>query len=64
MSIRMTAGGMCTIVFDNEKEKARAFYELIHSRAQFSGIGKNTLVVHKKDCVKLKGKNIKYQEIK
>jgi len=50
----------CTISFRDEEEKAKAFYELIHSRAQFSGIGKNTFVVTKKDCRMLKSKHIKY----
>lgn len=60
----MTANGMCKIEFDNDKQMDRAFYELMHSNAQFSGIGKKTLVVQKKDCRKLKGKNIKFHEIK
>ena len=54
----------CTINFPNEDEKAKAFYELIHSKAQFSGIEKNTIVVQKKDCILLKNKNIKYTIIK
>jgi hypothetical protein len=53
----------CTISFSDEKEKARAFYELVHSRAQFSGIGKNTFVVSKKDCERLRTKHIKYKTI-
>jgi hypothetical protein len=53
----------CTIQFDDESEKAKAFYELIHSKAQFSGIDKTTLVINKQDCVILKNKNIIYREI-
>jgi len=53
----------CTIDFHNKDEKAKAFYELIHSKSQFSGIGKNTLVIQKKDCKLLKSKNIKYEII-
>lgn len=59
----MTADGMCTIGFNSEKQMDRAFYVLMHSNAQFSGIGKDKLVIHKKDCRKLKGKNIKFHEI-
>ena len=40
-----------TITFADEGEKAKAFFELIHSRAQFRGIGRNTFVVSKKDCI-------------
>lgn len=50
----------CTVSFRDEGEKAKAFYELIHSRAQFSGIGKDTFVITKKDCRMLKSKHIKY----
>jgi hypothetical protein len=54
----------CTINFTSDDEKAKAFYELVHSKARFSGIGKDTLVVQKKDCTLLKNKNIKYNVIK
>ncbi len=54
----------CTIGFHNKSEQAKAFYELIHSKSQFSGIGKNTFVIQKKDCELLKNKNIKYDIIK
>ncbi len=53
----------CTISFADEREKARAFYELVHSKAQFSGIGKNTFVISKKDCERLRTKHIKYETI-
>ena len=53
----------CTISFNDEEEKAKAFYELIHSKAQFSGIGKNTFVISKKDCKRLKTKHIKYETV-
>ncbi len=53
----------CTISFSDEKEKARAFYELVHSKAQFSGIGKDTFVVSMKDCKRLRTKHIKYETI-
>lgn len=48
----------------HQDQKAKAFYALIHSKSQFSGIGKNTLVIQKKDCKLLKSKNIKYEIIK
>ena len=51
----------CTITFNDEGEKAKAFYELIHSSAQFSGIGKDTFVISKKDCERLRTKHIKYE---
>lgn len=54
---------MCTIKFDNENQKARAFYELVHSKAQFNGIGKNTFVISEEDCKRLESKHIKYQII-
>jgi len=53
----------CTISFNDEEEKAKAFYELIHSKARFSGIGKNTFVISKKDCKRLRTKHIKYETI-
>jgi hypothetical protein len=53
----------CTISFRDEGEKAKAFYELIHSNTQFSGIGKDTFVISKKDCKRLKNKHIKYDVI-
>ncbi|MER3408380.1 MAG: hypothetical protein C4292_06605 [Nitrososphaera sp.] len=55
--------GTRTITFKDEEEKAKAFYELVHSRARFRGIGKNTFVVSKKDCQALKDKDIKYYEL-
>ncbi|MGI0018996.1 MAG: hypothetical protein ACREAY_00840 [Nitrososphaera sp.] len=59
----MSETGMRTITFKDEGEKARAFYELIHSKAQFQGIDKNTLILSRKDCQTLKKKHIKYYEI-
>ncbi len=53
----------CTISFSDEGEKAKAFYELIHSRIQFSGIDKNTFVIAKKACKTLKSKHIKYDKV-
>lgn len=53
----------CTIKFSDESEKAKAFYELIQSKAQFSGVEKDTLVIHKKDCQMLENKNITYQRL-
>ncbi|MGH9909152.1 MAG: hypothetical protein ACRD32_00780 [Nitrososphaerales archaeon] len=53
----------CTISFSDEEEKAKAFYVLIHSRAPFSGIDKNTFVITKKDCNMLKSKHIKYDAV-
>lgn len=58
-----TKTGTCTIAFSDDGQKAKAFYALIHSGAQFSGIGKNTFVIAKKDCRMLKNKNIRYREI-
>jgi len=54
---------MCTIRFTNQSEKARAFYELVHSKAQFNGIGKNTFVISEKDCRRLESKNIRYEKV-
>lgn len=51
------------IAFKNEEEKSRAFYELVHSRARFKGIGKNAFVVSKKDCQVLKEKDIAFYEL-
>jgi hypothetical protein len=45
------------------KKRLRAFYELVHSKAEFSGIGKDTFVVSKKDCERLRTKHIKYETI-
>lgn len=59
----MAEPGVRTITFKDEAEKAKAFYELIHSRAQFRGIDKNTFVISNKDCQTLKDKRIKYYEI-
>lgn len=59
----LTESKTCTIQFDDESEKAKAFYELIHAKAQFSGIDKTTLVVDKKDCILLENKNIIYHKI-
>jgi len=61
--VMATGNGTCTINFDDDKEKAKAFYELIHSKSQFNGIGKNTIVVQKKDCKLLKSKNIKFYPV-
>ena len=58
-----TKSGTCTIAFADEEQKAKAFYALIHSGAQFSGVGKNAFVVARKDCHVLKSKNIRYREI-
>ena len=63
MQLSTTDHGTCTIHFTDESEKAKAFYELIHSKAQFSGVDKNTLIINKKDRTMLKSKNIIYQEI-
>ena len=46
------------------EQKPKAFYTLVHAKSQFSGIGKNTLIIQKKDCKLLKSKNIKYEIIK
>lgn len=54
----------CEIRFTSDAEKAKAFYELAHSKAQFTGIDKDTLVIGKKICSLLESKNIKYQHIK
>lgn len=53
----------CTINFTDKSEKDKAFYELIHSKAQFSGIDKNTIIVQEKDCQFLESKHIKYHRI-
>lgn len=54
---------LCTIHFTDESEQAKAFNHLIHSRASFSGVEKNTITIRKSDCVELKNKNIHYEEI-
>lgn len=54
---------VCTIRFTDENQQARAFYELVHSKAQFSGVGKNTFVVSEKDCKRLDNKKIKYERV-
>ena len=54
---------MVTIQFEDENQKARAFYELVHSKAQFSGIGKDIFVVSAKDCKRLANKNIRYRKL-
>ena len=54
---------MCTIHFSDEFEQAKAFNYLIHSRASFSGVEKNTITVRKSDCIEIKNKNIHYDEI-
>jgi hypothetical protein len=54
---------MITIQFEDKDQKARAFYELVHSKAQFSGIGKDTFVVSAKDCKRLANKNIRYKKL-
>lgn len=59
----MAESGTHTITFKDEDEKAKAFFELIHSGASFRGIGKNKFVVSDKDCKTLKTKRIKYYEI-
>lgn len=59
----ITETGTCTIKFDNDSEKAKAFYELIHSKAQFSGIEKDTIIIQKKDCTLLESKNIIYHKL-
>jgi hypothetical protein len=55
--------GICTIRFADESEQAKAFNHLIHSKASFSGVEKNTITIRKSDCVELKNKNIRYEEI-
>jgi hypothetical protein len=62
-NIMQSDRSMCTIQFTDENQKARAFYELVHSKAQFSGIGKNTFVISRKDCKRLESKNIKYNKL-
>ena len=60
----MTSGdGTCTIKFDDPAEKAKACFELVHSRANFSGMGKDVLVIRKSDCDFLKSKDIKYKHL-
>lgn len=59
----MTSESACTIGFDDPKEKAKAFFELVHSRANFSGMGKNTLVVTKDACDLLESKDIKFKHL-
>jgi len=54
---------VCTIRFVNESDQARAFNYLIHSKASFSGVEKNTITIRKSDCTELKNKNIHYEEI-
>lgn len=53
----------CTIHFTDESEQAKAFNHLIHSKASFSGVDKNTITIKKSDCALLKSKNIHYKEI-
>lgn len=53
----------CTIRFTDESEQVKAFNHLIHSKASFSGIEKNTITIRKSDCVELKSKDIHYEEI-
>jgi hypothetical protein len=60
---RIPKSDKCTVSFSDEVEKAKAFYELIHSSAPFSGIDKNTFIITKKDCKVLKSKHIKYTTI-
>jgi len=55
---------MCTIRFTSQSDKAKAFYELVHSKARFSGIGKDTFVISEKDCRLLMNKNIRYEKVK
>ena len=55
--------GTCTIHFTDESEQARAFNYLVHTKASFSGVEKNTITIKKSDCVALKSKNIRYEEI-
>ncbi len=55
--------GTCVIKFEDPAEKAKAFFELVHSRANFNGIGKDTLVIKKTDCDVLESKNIKYKHL-
>ena len=59
----MASGNVCTIGFDDQKEKARAFFELVHSRTSFSGIGKDALVVTKDACDLLESKDIKFKHL-
>lgn len=63
MSRMKSDRGTCTIHFTDKSEKDKAFYELIHSKAQFSGVGKDTLVIQEKDCRFLESKDIKYEKI-
>ena len=59
----MDDSGLCTIHFKDEAEQAKAFNYLIHSKASFSGVEKNTITIRKSDCVELKNKNIRYEEV-
>lgn len=52
-----------TIRFTSQSDKVKAFYELVHSKAQFSGIGKDTFVISEKDCRRLESKNIRYEKV-
>ena len=65
MSIGNTGKKLVRVDFTKyQAEKPKAFYALVHAKSQFSGIGKNTLIIQKKDCKLLKSKNIKYQILK
>lgn len=55
--------GLRAIYFTDESEQAKAFNYLIHSKASFSGVEKNTITIRKSDCLELKNKNICYEEI-
>jgi hypothetical protein len=54
---------ICKIRFTDESEQAKAFNHLIHSKASFSGVEKNTITIRKSNCVGLKNNNIHYEEI-
>lgn len=53
----------CTISFTDPSEQAKAFNHLIHSNASFNGKSENVITIKKSDCVALKNKNIKYDEV-
>jgi len=59
----ITESGTCTIRFTDESEQAKAFNHLVHSKAIFSGVDKNTITIKKSDCIVLKSKDIHYEEI-
>jgi hypothetical protein len=56
-----TESGTCAIRFDDDSEKARDFYEINTFQGTIQrGIGKDTIVISKKDCAVLESENIIY----